>query len=113
MPGENAAFDRTDLPGSDRTTTENLLVTAARASSPGEFVSETTRSGGGTSLFSMESLRREAPNPKLQRSSKVQTSTRRPGWPPHRSDLGLELEFWNFFGAWYLVVGASLPAVFR
>jgi hypothetical protein len=29
MPGENAAFDRTDLPGSNRTTTADLLVRAA------------------------------------------------------------------------------------
>src|SRR6185369_16071571 len=41
-----------------------------------------------------------------QRSSKVQSSTRRTGRPPYRSDLGLELEIWRFFGAWCLGLGA-------
>ena len=47
---------------------------------------------------------REVPRSKVQ--------TRRPGRPPHRSDLGLELEIWSFFGAslelgaWSLGLGA-------
>ena len=48
-----------------------------------------------------------------QRSSKPQTSTRRPGWPPHRSGLGLELEIWSFSGAWCLGLGALVRAVFH
>ena len=50
---------------------------------------------------------------RLQRSSKPQTSTRRPGWPPHRSGLGLELKIWSFFGAWCLGLGALVRAVFH
>jgi hypothetical protein len=45
-----------------------------------------------------------------QRSSKPQTSTRHPGWPPHR---GLELKIWSFFGAWCWGLGDLVRAVFH
>jgi len=80
--------------------TANLLVRAALSSFPEEFVSETTRSGGGSSLFSMESLRWEAPNPKLQAPEKFQgPNFNAPSWMATTTlDLGLEL------GAWCLVL---------
>jgi hypothetical protein len=55
----------------------------------------------------------QIPSSKLQRSSKPQTSTRHPGWPPPRSGLGLELEIWSFSGAWGLGLGAFVRAAFH
>src|SRR5512132_1486121 len=55
----------------------------------------------------------QIPSSKLQRISKPQTSTRCPGWPPHRSGLGLELEIWSFSGAWCLGLGALVRAAFH
>jgi len=53
-------------------------------------------------------LHRKAPNPRLKAPEKFQgpNFNARPGWPPHRSDLGLELEIWSFVGAWCLGLGA-------
>jgi hypothetical protein len=54
----------------------------------------------------------QIPSSKLQAPEKFQSPnlnplpTRCPGWPPHRSDLGLELQIWSFSGAWYLELGA-------
>src|SRR5678816_191663 len=47
----------------------------------------------------------QTPSSKLQRSSKPQTSMRRPRMVTHRSGLGLELEIWSFSGAWSLELG--------
>ena len=49
----------------------------------------------------------QTPSSKLQRSSKPQTSMRRPRMVTHRSGLGLELEIWSFSGAWSLEFGVG------
>ena len=46
-----------------------------------------------------------------QISPKPQTSTRRSGWLPHRSGVGLQLEIWSLSGAWSLGLGALMRAV--
>jgi len=46
-------------------------------------------------------------------NSKLQNSTRRPGWRPHRGSFGLELEIWSFPGAWCLGLGALVRPVFH
>jgi hypothetical protein len=95
------------------------------------------KAANGSSLFSMEVLRWEAPNPKLQASilrSRHDAEERcdsaataedgpqkfqgpnfnAPSWMATTSlGLGLELESWSFFGAWRLGLGTSLRAVFH
>jgi hypothetical protein len=66
-------------------------------------------------LFSMEWLGWEASNPKAQAPEKFQAPNLNapPGWSPHHSGFGLELEIWSFSGAWCLGFGVLVRGAFH